>query len=63
MLDFTLTEEQNMIRSMVRDFAEKEIAPGYKDRIKARIIPQELVRKMADIGAGRPFPLGWHGYC
>jgi cyclohexanecarboxyl-CoA dehydrogenase len=50
MLDFALTEEQNMIRSMVRDFAEKEIASGYKDRVKARLIPQELVKKMADIG-------------
>ena len=50
MLDFTLTEEQNMIRSMVRDFAQKEIAPGYKDRIKAESIPLELIKKMADIG-------------
>ena len=50
MLDFTLTEEQNMIRSMVRDFAKKEIALGYKDRIKAESIPLELIKKMADIG-------------
>jgi len=50
MLDFTFTEEQSMIRNMVRDFAQKEIAPGYKDRIKAESIPQELIKKMADIG-------------
>ncbi len=50
MLDFTFTEEQNMIRSMVRDFAQKEIGPGYKDRIKAQTIPLELRKKMADIG-------------
>jgi cyclohexanecarboxyl-CoA dehydrogenase len=50
MLDFTFTEEQNMIRSLVRDFAQKEIAPGYKDRVKARSIPHDLIKKMADIG-------------
>jgi cyclohexanecarboxyl-CoA dehydrogenase len=50
MLDFTFTEEQNMIRSMIRDFAQKEIAPGYRDRIKSQLIPCELTKKMADIG-------------
>ena len=27
-LDFDLTDEQQMLRKMVRNFAEKEIAPG-----------------------------------
>jgi cyclohexanecarboxyl-CoA dehydrogenase len=35
---------------MVRDFAQKEIAPGYRDRIRAQSIPGELIKKMADIG-------------
>jgi cyclohexanecarboxyl-CoA dehydrogenase len=50
MLDFTFTEEQNMIRDMVRDFARNEIAPGYRDRVRAQSIPQELIDKMAGIG-------------
>jgi cyclohexanecarboxyl-CoA dehydrogenase len=50
MLDFSFTEEQNMIRSMVRDFAQKEIAPGYKDRVREQAIPREMIKKMADIG-------------
>jgi cyclohexanecarboxyl-CoA dehydrogenase len=50
MLDFTFTEEQNMIKTMVRDFAQKEVAPGYKDRVKAQSIPRELIKKIADIG-------------
>ena len=50
MLDFSFSEEQNMIRNMVRDFAQKEIAPGYKDRVKAETIPPEMIKKMADIG-------------
>jgi cyclohexanecarboxyl-CoA dehydrogenase len=50
MLDFSFTEEQNMILSMVRDFAEKEIAPGYRERVREQAIPREMLKKMADIG-------------
>jgi cyclohexanecarboxyl-CoA dehydrogenase len=50
MLDFTFTEEQNMIRGMVRDFTQKELAPGLKDRVKAHTFPRELIKKMADVG-------------
>lgn len=50
MLDFTFTEEQEMIRSMVRDFGQREIAPGYREREKAGKLPPELVRKFADLG-------------
>jgi len=39
-----------MIRSMVRDFVLKELAPGLKDRVKAHAFPRELIKKMADIG-------------
>ena len=50
MLDFSFTEEQEMIRKMVRDFGQKELAPGYAERVRAEIIPPELIRKMADVG-------------
>jgi cyclohexanecarboxyl-CoA dehydrogenase len=50
MLDFSFSEEQNMLRSMVKDFGRKELAPGYNDRVKARRIPPELIRKVADLG-------------
>ena len=49
MLDFSFTEDQNMIRNMVRDFAQKEVGPSYKDRIRAESIPQELKKKMGEI--------------
>jgi cyclohexanecarboxyl-CoA dehydrogenase len=39
-----------MIREMVRDFAQKELGPGYKDRIKTRLFPRELIKKIANIG-------------
>jgi len=31
-MNFELTEEQNLIRDMVRDFAETEIAPSARER-------------------------------
>ena len=30
-MNFELTEEQNLIRDMVREFAEKEVAPSAAD--------------------------------
>jgi short-chain 2-methylacyl-CoA dehydrogenase len=49
-LNFDLTEEQNLTRHAVRDFAEKEIAPladGLDDREEFSVI---LTRKMGEIG-------------
>ncbi|MFC1942673.1 acyl-CoA dehydrogenase family protein [Chloroflexota bacterium] len=45
MLDFTFTEEQEMFRAMVRDFVQKEVAPGYKDRkkISSRPVAEKIV--------------------
>jgi cyclohexanecarboxyl-CoA dehydrogenase len=50
MLDFSFTEEQNMLRTMIRDFGKKELAPTYKDRVKNERIPPELIKKVADLG-------------
>jgi len=50
MLDFSFSEDQNMLRTMVRDFGSKELAATYKDRVKAERIPPELIRKVADLG-------------
>lgn len=49
-LDFTFTEEQEMIRSMVRDFAARELAPGYAARVWDEKIPPELIKKVAELG-------------
>jgi cyclohexanecarboxyl-CoA dehydrogenase len=50
MLDFSFTEEQEMFRRAVRDFARKELEPGVKERIKSMVFPRELVKTMANIG-------------
>jgi len=51
MLDFTFTEEQNMLRTMIKDFGTREkLKETYKDRVKAETIPPELIKKVADLG-------------
>ncbi len=49
-LNFDLTEEQNLTRQAVRDFAEKEIAPIAQELDEREEFSIELTRKMAEIG-------------
>ena len=39
-----------MLRSMVRDFARKELAPTFKDRVNLDGVPREILRKVGDLG-------------
>jgi len=49
-LSFDLTEEQNLTRQAVRDFAEKEIAPVAQRLDEKEEFSIELTQKMAGIG-------------
>lgn len=49
-LDFDLTEEQNLTRQAVRDFAEKEIAPLAQELDEKETFSVELTQKMAQLG-------------
>jgi len=49
-MDFNLTEEHKMIRDAARDFAQTELLPGVIERDDKQHFPQELVRKMGDLG-------------
>jgi len=49
-MDFSLTEEHVMIREAARDFAQTELLPGVIERDNKQEFPQELVRKMGDLG-------------
>ncbi len=49
-MDFDLTEEQAMIRQMVREFAEKEVAPIAAEMDRLGEIPAELIGKIAEMG-------------
>jgi short/branched chain acyl-CoA dehydrogenase len=49
-MDFQLTEEQNLTRQAVRDFAEKEIAPVCRELDEKEQFSIELTQKMAELG-------------
>ena len=61
-MDFELGEEQRMVRDMVRDFADKEIAPDAAEVDKTAEFPAENIRKMAGLGLmGLPYPEEYGG--
>ena len=49
-MDFNLTEEHIMIRDAARDFAQTELLPGVIERDNNQHFPNELVKKMGDLG-------------
>ncbi len=49
-MEFTLTEEQLMIRKAARDFAQNVCKPGVIERDSDQIWPAEQVKGMADLG-------------
>src|SRR5699024_12556398 len=49
-MDFNLSEEHEMIRKMVRDFAENEVAPTAAERDEEERFDMELFEKMAELG-------------
>jgi short-chain 2-methylacyl-CoA dehydrogenase len=48
-MDFELTEEQQMLRDLCRDFARREIAPYADEWFDAEYFPVEVFRKMAEL--------------
>ncbi|SHG87917.1 butyryl-CoA dehydrogenase [Thermosyntropha lipolytica DSM 11003] len=49
-MDFRLTEEQEMMKRMAREFADNEIAPYAQEWDKNNIFPEETVKKMHELG-------------
>lgn len=61
-MNFELTKEQQMIQEMVRDFAEKEIAPKAKHVDSTEEFPIDTFKKMGELGfLGIPFPEKYGG--
>jgi short-chain 2-methylacyl-CoA dehydrogenase len=61
-MDFTLSDEQRLLRDTVREFARAEVAPvaGELDRTKS--FPYEIVAKLGKLGLmGIPFPPEYGG--
>ena len=53
-MDFGLTEEQQMVQDMARNFAEKEIAPYVEEDEKNHYYRREILTKMGELDL-----LGW----
>ncbi|MBB5346403.1 acyl-CoA dehydrogenase [Desulfoprunum benzoelyticum] len=62
-MQFALTEEQNLIRDMVRDFAEKEIAPSARIRDEEEHFDRDLMfGRLGELGlTGIIFPEQYGG--
>jgi len=61
-LETELTEEQEMLRDTVRDFAEKELLPQAVAIDREARFPMDTFRKMAELGLlGLPIPSEYEG--
>ena len=49
-MDFGLSDEQRMVRDMVRQFAVDRVRPGAAERDRSEEFPHELYREMAELG-------------
>ena len=61
-MDFDLTDEQNAIRRLVRDFAEQEVRPVAAELDREKRFPYELVARLGELGLmGIPYPEEYGG--
>lgn len=61
-MQFTLSEEHEMIRKMVRDFAINEVAPTASERDEEERFDREIFDQMAELGlTGIPWPEEYGG--
>ena len=50
MIDFNLSEEQQLLKQTARDFAQNELLDGVIERDQNKIWPKEQIKKMSDLG-------------
>jgi butyryl-CoA dehydrogenase len=61
-MQFRLSEEHEMIRKMVRDFAKNEVAPSAAERDEHEKFDRTIFNQMAELGlTGIPFPEEYGG--
>ncbi|TQR46361.1 acyl-CoA dehydrogenase family protein [Paenibacillus popilliae] len=61
-MHFDLTEEQALIKKMMRDFSEGEVAPGADERDRTKQFPKDVFEKLTKLGVmGLPFPEQYGG--
>jgi alkylation response protein AidB-like acyl-CoA dehydrogenase len=56
MLNFDLTEEQQMIKKMIREFSDEVVAPGAIERDRTKEFPVDVFKQLSEMGMmGLPF--------
>ena len=56
-MNFTLTQEQQQIQQLAREFAEKDLLPGVLERDESSEFPMEAFKKLGKTGIyGLPYP-------
>ncbi|KMZ43870.1 acyl-CoA dehydrogenase [Brevibacillus sp. HB1.3] len=61
-MNFQLTEEHDMMRKMIRDFAENQVAPTAAERDEEECFDRSIFEQMAELGlTGIPWPEQYGG--
>ncbi|ULT55688.1 acyl-CoA dehydrogenase family protein [Neobacillus drentensis] len=61
-MNFDLTSEQQMIKHMIKQFVDEEVAPGALERDRTKQFPVEIFKKLSSLGMmGLPFPEKYGG--
>jgi len=61
-MDFCLTEEQQLIRSMIQEFAKQEVAPIAEEIDRLGKFPEQTVKRLAELElTGMPYPRKYGG--
>src|SRR3982075_3052 len=61
-MDFSLNDQQKLIRDTVRQFMEAEVSPFVKEMEKAEKFPAEAIKKLGEMGCcGMLVPEEWGG--
>ena len=61
-MDFALTDEHRMVQHMVREFAQKEVAPIIKEYDRKQEMAAFILPRLAELGIlGICFPLRYGG--
>jgi alkylation response protein AidB-like acyl-CoA dehydrogenase len=61
-MDFSLNDQQKLIRDTVRQFMESEVRPAVKERDRAERFPAEEIRRIGELGCcGMLVPEAWGG--
>jgi alkylation response protein AidB-like acyl-CoA dehydrogenase len=61
-MNFDLTDEQQNIQRLARDFAQQEVKPVAEELDRTKSFPYEIVRKLGELGLmGMPYPEEYGG--